>query len=103
MIVTASGVARQQRLLQKAVADVCTLDAGTVTFGAEGTCTITATQDGNANYAPAQAQSYDITVTAAAVVTQPTPVPSLSQLAMMLLSAAMTGLVAIGFRRKRLN
>ena len=103
VIVTASGVARQQRLLQKAVADVCTLDADTVTFGAEGTCTITATQDGNANYAPAQAQSYDITVTAAAVVTQPTPVPSLSQLAMMLLSAAMTGLVAIGFRRKRLN
>lgn len=103
VIVTASGVARQQRLLQKAVADVCTLDAGTVTFGAEGTCTITATQDGNANYAPAQAQSYDITVTAAAVVTQPTPVPSLSQLTLMLLSAAMAGLAAISFRRKRLN
>ena len=96
-------MAQQLRLLQKAVADVCTLDAGTVTFGAEGTCTITATQDGNANYAPAQAQSYDITVTAAAVVTQPTPVPSLNQLALMLLSAAMAGLAAIGFRRKGLN
>lgn len=103
VIVTASGVTKQQRLMQKAAGDVCTLDAGTVTFGAEGTCTITATQNGNANYAAAQAQSYDITVTPAAVVTQPTPVPSLSQLALMLLSAAMAGLATIGFRRKRLN
>ena len=104
MSVTGTGVAKQLRNMQKAEADVCSMDAGSVTFGAEGTCTITATQDGDANYEPAVAQSYAITVTSGVVVPPlATPVPSLSQFALMLLSAAMSGLVAIGFRRARVK
>lgn len=104
VIVTVTGVAKQLRNMQKAEADVCSMDAGSVTFGAEGTCTITATQDGDANYEPAVAQSYAITVTSGVVVPPlATPVPSLSQFALMLLSAAMSGLVAIGFRRARVK
>lgn len=99
VVISVNGVAKLLAA-QKAVAQVCAFDAGTVAFGAEGTCTITATQDGDANYDPAVAQSYAITVTSGVVVPpQATPVPSLSQFALMLLSAAMSVLVAIGFRR----
>ena len=101
VVLVANGVAKQQSVALKATSDVCTMDAGTLSFGAEGTCTITATQDGSENYAPATALTYDIVVTATTSISSPTPVPSLGQWALMLLSFALAGLSAASLRRTR--
>ena len=83
----------------KAAGAVCTISAGAVSFGAEGTCTITAMQDGNADYAAAPAVTQVIIVNAAAGAGA-MPVPTLSMWAVTLLSLALAAFVAMGRRRK---
>ena len=60
--------------IANASSSVCSISAGVVTFNAVGTCTITATQAGNDQYAAASA-SQQITVTAVPVTTTTTTVP----------------------------
>lgn len=69
----------------KAAADVCTINSGVVTFGAPGTCTITATQAGDSSYAGAPAVTQVVTIGSAAIGV-PAPVPTLHHAALVLLS-----------------
>lgn len=61
-------------------ASVCTVSGSTVNYAAAGTCTVRASQAGNANYNPAPDVDRNITVGGA-----PTDIPTLSEWAMLLL------------------
>jgi len=70
---------------------VCTVSGSTVTMVAAGTCTIVASQAGNANWQPAPQVSQSVVLAAAAAVV--TPVPTLSQWMLLALSGLL-GLLA---------
>ena len=70
---------------------VCTVSGSTVTMVAAGTCTLVASQAGNANWLPAPQVSQSVVLAAAAAVVA--PVPTLSQWMLLALSGLL-GLLA---------
>ena len=74
-----------------AAPDICSVSGSTVTMVAAGTCTIVASQAGNANWLPAPQVSQSVVLTAAAAVVA--PVPTLSQWMLLALSGLL-GLLA---------
>jgi hypothetical protein len=76
---------------------VCTVSGSTATLVAAGTCTITADQAGNANYAaaPQVVQSFTVNAVLAAVAA----IPSLSELGLLTL-AALVGLLGMALTKR---
>jgi len=80
-----------------ATPSICTVAGASVTLVAAGTCTIVASQDGNANYAPAPDEARSFTVTGAVYVDDgDVPIPAW---ALLILGAGLLG--AMGRRSGR--
>ena len=78
--------------------DVCTVSGTAVTMVAVGTCTLVASQAGDAGWLPAADVSQNVTLLAAGVAAAVTPIPTLSTW-MLLALAGLLGLAA-GLRRR---
>ena len=76
---------------------VCSISGTTVTMLSAGTCTITASQAGNASWQAAAPVSQSVNVT----VPVPTPVPANAPWALLLATLGVAGLMASGLRVRR--